>query len=236
MSVKIRLRRMGKKKQPHYRIVATDSRAPRDGRFVENLGYYHPIHHPATLSVDLERVDYWVGRGAILSPTVRSLVSKAKAGGDEMVALAGAVTDADAGTDGVAANGTAGESAAQAAPADKPAAQAAPTDEPADAGPDKATADTEDASADEPTAATAEAADAAAAEDSEAAEADAQAAPADESGDASDGEAESAAAGDTTAEAASAEEAAGETNAEAEPADESPAPAEAEAAPDDGDA
>lgn len=200
---------MGKKKQPHYRIVATDSRAPRDGRFVENLGYYHPIHHPATLSVDLERVDYWVGRGAILSPTVRSLVSKAKAGGDEMVALVGAVTDADAGTDGAAANGAA----------------------------DKATAATEDASADKATAASAEAADApATAEDSEAAEADAQAASADESGDASDGEAESAAAGDATAEAASAEEAAGETNAGAEPADESPASAEAEAAPDDGDA
>ena len=83
MSVKIRLRRMGKKKQPHYRIVVTDSRAPRDGRFVENLGYYNPVPDPATLSVDLSRVDYWVGRGAIVSPTVRSLVSKARAGGDE---------------------------------------------------------------------------------------------------------------------------------------------------------
>ena len=53
MSVKIRLRRMGKKKQPHYRIVVADSRSPRDGRFVENLGYYNPIPEPALLRVDL---------------------------------------------------------------------------------------------------------------------------------------------------------------------------------------
>lgn len=180
---------MGKKKQPHYRIVATDSRAPRDGRFVENLGYYHPIHHPATLSVDLERVDYWVGRGAILSPTVRSLVSKAKAGGDEMVALVGAVTDADAGTDGAAANGAA----------------------------DKATAATDDASADKATAAT-EAADApATAEDSEAAEADAQAASTDASD--GEAESAAPAAGDANAEAEPADESPAPADAEAAPDD-----------------
>ena len=114
MSVKIRLRRMGKKKQPHYRIVVTDSRAPRDGRFVENLGYYHPVSHPATLKVDLERVDYWVGQGAIVSPTVGSLVSRARAGGDDTVALVGARADGDASADTAAENGAAAESAADA--------------------------------------------------------------------------------------------------------------------------
>lgn len=89
MATKIRLRRMGKKKQAHYRIVVADSRSPRDGRFVENLGYYNPIPHPARLSVDLERVDYWLGEGAEPSATVASLLSKARNGGDDKVALAG---------------------------------------------------------------------------------------------------------------------------------------------------
>ena len=80
---------MGKKKQAHYRIVVADSRSPRDGRFVENLGYYNPIPHPARLSVDLERVDYWLGEGAEPSATVASLLSKARNGGDDKVALAG---------------------------------------------------------------------------------------------------------------------------------------------------
>lgn len=96
MSVKIRLRRMGKKKQPHYRIVVTDSRFPRDGRFVESLGYYSPISEPARLRVDLERVDYWLGEGAIASPTVGSLVAKARVGGDGKVALEDAVAEPDA--------------------------------------------------------------------------------------------------------------------------------------------
>ena len=87
MSVKIRLRRMGKKKQPHYRIVVADSRSPRDGRFVENLGYYSPLTNPARLVLDLERVDYWVSEGAITSPTVGNLVTKARAGGDDTVAF-----------------------------------------------------------------------------------------------------------------------------------------------------
>ena len=78
---------MGKKKQPHYRIVVADSRAPRDGRFVENLGYYNPLPDPARLVVDLGRVDYWLGEGAVASATVKSLVAKARANGDDKVAL-----------------------------------------------------------------------------------------------------------------------------------------------------
>ena len=96
MSVKIRLRRMGKKKQPHYRIVVADSRSPRDGRFVENLGYYNPIKEPALLRVDLDRVDYWLGEGATASPTVGNLVTKARVGGDDSLALVGAESTAAA--------------------------------------------------------------------------------------------------------------------------------------------
>lgn len=78
---------MGRKKQPHYRIVVADSASPRDGRFVETLGYYKPLTHPARLVLDLERVDHWIGQGADPSGTVKSLISKARVGGDENVAV-----------------------------------------------------------------------------------------------------------------------------------------------------
>ena len=94
---------MGKKKQPHYRIVVADSRAPRDGRFVENLGHYNPIPNPARLVVDLTRVDYWLGEGAIPSPTVGNLVSKARSGGDDTVALGESVAAASAAASAAAA-------------------------------------------------------------------------------------------------------------------------------------
>ncbi len=87
MAVKIRLRRMGRKKAPHYRIVVADSTSPRDGRFVESLGYYKPLETPARLVIDLDRVDYWVGQGAAPSDTVKSLVDKARKGGDATVAV-----------------------------------------------------------------------------------------------------------------------------------------------------
>jgi small subunit ribosomal protein S16 len=78
---------MGRKKQPHYRVVVADSQSPRDGRFVETLGYYKPLSDPARLVLDLERVDHWLGEGADPSATVRSLIAKAKAGGDSTVAI-----------------------------------------------------------------------------------------------------------------------------------------------------
>ncbi|TVR52064.1 MAG: 30S ribosomal protein S16 [Gemmatimonadales bacterium] len=87
MSVKIRLRRMGRKKQPHYRVVVADSASPRDGRFVESLGYYKPLTEPARLVVDLERVEYWISQGATPSDTVKSLLSKARKGGDGTLAV-----------------------------------------------------------------------------------------------------------------------------------------------------
>ena len=87
MPIKIRLRRMGRKKQPHYRVVVADSDSPRDGRFVESLGYYKPLSHPARLVLDMERVDFWEGKGAIPSETVANLLKKARRGGDKAVAL-----------------------------------------------------------------------------------------------------------------------------------------------------
>ncbi len=85
---------MGKKKQPHYRIVVADSRAPRDGRFVENIGYYNPLKHPDGFRVDVERVDYWIGEGAIPSATVKSLVSQARSARSADPAGAGDAPDA----------------------------------------------------------------------------------------------------------------------------------------------
>jgi len=70
---------MGRKKRPFYRIVAADSRSPRDGRFIERLGFYDPMQEPPDIKVDLERVDYWLGEGASPSDTVNSLINKARA-------------------------------------------------------------------------------------------------------------------------------------------------------------
>jgi small subunit ribosomal protein S16 len=73
LAAKIRLRRMGAKKRPTYRFVATDSRMPRDGRFIEILGHYNPIEKPATVKVNEEKVFYWLKQGAIPSDTAKSL-------------------------------------------------------------------------------------------------------------------------------------------------------------------
>lgn len=78
---------MGRKKTPHFRVVVADSASPRDGRFVETLGYYKPLSQPARLVLDLERVDHWLSEGASPSGTVRRLITKARKGGDESVAL-----------------------------------------------------------------------------------------------------------------------------------------------------
>ncbi|MEX2532050.1 MAG: 30S ribosomal protein S16 [Gemmatimonadota bacterium] len=95
MAVRIRLRRMGRKKRPHYRVVVADSAKPRDGRFVESLGYYRPLGEPARVVIDLERVDYWIEQGAIPSDTVRNLVDKARTGGDENLAVGEKDTEAE---------------------------------------------------------------------------------------------------------------------------------------------
>lgn len=76
MAVKIRLNRMGAKKNPFYRIVVADSRAPRDGRFIEVLGNYDPSQNPAVVNVDEEKVLDWMGKGAQLTDTVKNFFSK----------------------------------------------------------------------------------------------------------------------------------------------------------------
>lgn len=74
--VKIRLKRMGMKKQPFYRIVVTDSRNARDGRFIEEIGYYNPLTDPVDIKIDQERAKYWLGTGAQPTDTMRGLLKK----------------------------------------------------------------------------------------------------------------------------------------------------------------
>lgn len=74
MSVKIRLRRMGAKKAPFYRIVVADSRYPRDGRFIEEVGYYDPTKEPSVIKVDAEKVEKWISSGAQPTDTVKALL------------------------------------------------------------------------------------------------------------------------------------------------------------------
>ena len=77
--VKIRLKRMGMKKMPFYRLVVTDSRSPRDGRFIEEIGYYNPVSDPVQLKLDHERAKYWLSNGAQPTDTVRILLKKSGA-------------------------------------------------------------------------------------------------------------------------------------------------------------
>ena len=77
MAVKIRLRRMGAKKSPFYRIVVADSRYPRDGRFIEEIGYYNPLEEPAVVKVDVEKAQKWSANGAQPTDTVKDLLKRA---------------------------------------------------------------------------------------------------------------------------------------------------------------
>jgi small subunit ribosomal protein S16 len=78
MAVKIRLARFGAKKRPYYRIVVADSRTARDGRAIEQVGTYNPLTDPATLKLDLERVDKWIADGAKPTDTVARLIDNAR--------------------------------------------------------------------------------------------------------------------------------------------------------------
>ncbi len=77
MATKIRLKRMGAKKAPFYRIVVADSRAPRDGAFIDEIGTYNPTTNPASINIDAEKAKKWLGTGAQPSDTVRSLFKQA---------------------------------------------------------------------------------------------------------------------------------------------------------------
>ena len=76
--VKIRLKRQGAKKAPFYRVVVADSRSPRDGRNIEEIGIYDPLATPATVKIDMERAKYWIANGAQPTDTVRGLLKKAE--------------------------------------------------------------------------------------------------------------------------------------------------------------
>ena len=76
MSVKIRLKRMGMKKMPFYRVVVADERATRDGRFVDEIGYYNPVSNPVELKIDVEKAQTWLKNGAQPTDTVRALLKK----------------------------------------------------------------------------------------------------------------------------------------------------------------
>ena len=78
MAVKIRLRRMGAKKAPFYRVVVADSRFPRDGRFIEEIGYYNPLTSPAEIKIDSEKAKRWIANGAQPTETVRTLLKKSE--------------------------------------------------------------------------------------------------------------------------------------------------------------
>ena len=79
MAVKIRLRRMGAKKAPFYRVVVADSRFPRDGRFIEEIGYYNPNTNPAEVKIDSEKAQKWISNGAQPTDTVKALLKKSGA-------------------------------------------------------------------------------------------------------------------------------------------------------------
>lgn len=76
MAVKIRLKRMGAKKAPFYRVVVADSRYPRDGRFIEEIGTYNPLTEPADIKIDAEKAQKWLGNGAQPTDTVKVLLKK----------------------------------------------------------------------------------------------------------------------------------------------------------------
>lgn len=77
MAVRIRLRRMGAKKAPFYRVVVADSRYPRDGRFIEEIGYYNPLVDPVDIRIDAEKAQKWIANGAQPTDTVKELLKKA---------------------------------------------------------------------------------------------------------------------------------------------------------------
>ncbi len=76
MAVKLRLKRMGSKRKPYYRVVASDARSPRDGRFIEVVGTYNPVAEPAQITMKEEKVMYWLSNGAIPTDTVKNLLTK----------------------------------------------------------------------------------------------------------------------------------------------------------------
>ena len=99
MAVKIRLRRMGAKKSPFYRIVVADSRYPRDGRFIEEIGFYNPLSEPVEIKVDSEKAKKWISNGAQPTDTVRALWAGSELDKARPVSDAGGVCESLSGKD-----------------------------------------------------------------------------------------------------------------------------------------
>lgn len=118
--VRIRLMRVGKRKQPSYRVVVADSRSPRDGRIIEAIGNYHPRRQPSGVVIDTERADYWIGNGAQPSEQVRKLLEIVRSGGG-----GAAAPEAEAPAAARAKKATAAASVEQVSP-DETADEAAP--------------------------------------------------------------------------------------------------------------
>ncbi len=131
----IRLRRVGRNKQSNFRVVVMDKTSPRDGAYLEAIGFYNPRTKPAELRLDLAKVDEWVAKGAQLSDTVASLVRKARRGGDrtvEIVPIGGHPPKAAPVAEPPAAKPARSRSRAAAAPAEAQAVEpAAAIEEPA---------------------------------------------------------------------------------------------------------
>jgi len=135
MPVRIRLRRIGRKKQPYYRLVVIEKHTPRDGAYIDQVGYYNPRQRPAQLEIDLDKVDEWLERGAELSEAAASLVKKARRGGDAQVALSAseqpaAVAAAPKPAAAAPAEPEAASAPAEAEPAGEAAAPSEPSEEP----------------------------------------------------------------------------------------------------------
>ena len=143
MSVRVRLTRVGSKKNPIWRVVVADQRSPRDGRFIETIGQYNPQTHPSTIRIDEERLQHWLARGAQASNTVKQLMkAQMKSGGPtpEIVPAPAAPAEAAeaAGRRGFGRRSAPDADAAptpprreaEAAPAEPAAADDAPADEP----------------------------------------------------------------------------------------------------------
>jgi small subunit ribosomal protein S16 len=155
--VTIRLSRAGAKKRPYFHITVTDSRKPRDGRFIERVGFFNPIAKgkDIRLSVDHERVDYWVGTGATLSERVESLIKESKLSADDLLkieqkkeqlrlkklAKKKADLEAEAPAEEVVAEEAPAEEAPAEAPAEEVVAEQAPAEAPAEEAPAEAPAE-----------------------------------------------------------------------------------------------
>jgi small subunit ribosomal protein S16 len=141
MSVRVRLTRVGSKKNPIWRVVVSDQRSPRDGRFIETIGHYNPQTEPSTIVIDEERFQHWVSRGAQPTNTVKQLV-KAHAKG-----IAGGTATGSAGVSRGAPAAAVAVAEAEEAPADAPFEERAEATEPEPPAGEPAEAETPDAPA-----------------------------------------------------------------------------------------